>query len=779
MAERIPQSVAYLVIFRAFLASDGKTPATGKTIAITISKNGATSFSNPNAGATNATEMASGFYKFTLDTTDTGTVGPLAWRGAQADINDAGDVLTVVKATNGGFSALPDAAAEAAGGLFTRGTGAGQINQPANGQVHAVLADSTSHGGSSAVITFSRLIGASATTNEPAVKLTGNGSAAGLNSNGGSTGAGLALVGGSTSGAGVSITTTSGDGVSVTPTAGHALVLTANGASKNGLRIAGGTSGTSHGVNIVAGSGGEGINVQSITVTTNLLVSGAVTLSGAVSATDASNDIRGIRLSTAGLAAFFTSDSGEDYASAVAGSVVKEIADNAGGASLTVQDIVDGVFDEAAGAHTGIVATALPNLDAAITSRMATYTQPTGFLAATFPSGTVANTTNITAGTITTVTNLTNAATAGDLTATMKASVNSEVDAAIETYHLDHLLAVTYDPASKPGAGDALLNELVESDSGVSRFTANALEQAPSGGASAADIADAVWEEAISDHSGTSGSTAEALNAAGSAGDPWVTALPGSYTSGQAGHTVGTFLTGNAFTRLGAPAGASVSADVAAVKTDTGNLTTRITSALFSGITSMAEWLGLIAGKQTGNSTARTEIRATGVGSGTFDETTDSQQAIRDRGDTAWITAAGFSTLDAAGVRTAVGLASANLDTQLGDLPTNAELATALAAADDAVLSAISTLAGYVDTEVAQIVALLTAARAEPGQGSPSVNPDVLTKIDYLYKAWRNRFTQTSSEYSLYADNGTTKDQKATVSDNGTTFDRGEVTTGA
>lgn len=50
----------------------------------------------------------------------------------------------------------------------------------------------------------------------------------------------------------------------------------------------------------------------------------------------------------------------------------------------------------------------LTNLDAAISSRMATYTQPTGFLAATFPSGTVANQTNITAGTITTTTNLTN-----------------------------------------------------------------------------------------------------------------------------------------------------------------------------------------------------------------------------------------------------------------------------------------------------------------------------------------------------------------------------------
>lgn len=62
------------------------------------------------------------------------------------------------------------------------------------------------------------------------------------------------------------------------------------------------------------------------------------------------------------------------------------------------------------------------------------------------------------------------------------AEVQSEVQDAIEANHLDHLLAADYDPSSKPGVSTALLNELVESDSGVSRFTANALEQAPSGG---------------------------------------------------------------------------------------------------------------------------------------------------------------------------------------------------------------------------------------------------------------------------------------------------------
>lgn len=65
----------------------------------------------------------------------------------------------------------------------------------------------------------------------------------------------------------------------------------------------------------------------------------------------------------------------------------------------------------------------LVNLDAGISTRMATYTQPTGFLAAIFPAE-VASRTNITGGTLT---NLTNAPTAGDFTAAMKASIGTAV----------------------------------------------------------------------------------------------------------------------------------------------------------------------------------------------------------------------------------------------------------------------------------------------------------------------------------------------------------------
>lgn len=56
-------------------------------------------------------------------------------------------------------------------------------------------------------------------------------------------------------------------------------------------------------------------------------------------------------LTAAALADFFDTDSGTTYGSAVAGSVVAEIADNAGGSSLTAADIADAVWDEDATGH--------------------------------------------------------------------------------------------------------------------------------------------------------------------------------------------------------------------------------------------------------------------------------------------------------------------------------------------------------------------------------------------------------------------------------------------
>ncbi|CAB4177894.1 hypothetical protein UFOVP1004_36 [uncultured Caudovirales phage] len=84
------------------------------------------------------------------------------------------------------------------------------------------------------------------------------------------------------------------------------------------------------------------------------------------------------------------------------------------------------------------------------------------------------------------------------------------------------------------------------------------------------------------------------------------------------------------YQRIGAPAGASIAADIAAIKADTVTLTGRITSTLFSGITSLANWLGALAGSGTSSSTLA-EINAT-TGGATYVNATDSLEAVRDVG---------------------------------------------------------------------------------------------------------------------------------------------------
>lgn len=94
----LQKASAPTIVFKAFLASDHISNATGKTIAITISKNGG-AFGNPNAGATNATEISAGFYKVALDATDTGTAGHLAIKGTEGTIDDVALVYLVTDPT--------------------------------------------------------------------------------------------------------------------------------------------------------------------------------------------------------------------------------------------------------------------------------------------------------------------------------------------------------------------------------------------------------------------------------------------------------------------------------------------------------------------------------------------------------------------------------------------------------------------------------------------------------------------------------------------------------
>jgi hypothetical protein len=74
---------------------------------------------------------------------------------------------------------------------------------------------------------------------------------------------------------------------------------------------------------------------------------------------------------------------------------------------------------------------------------------------------------------------------------------------------------------------------------------------------------------------------------------------------------------------LGTPAGASVSADIASVKTDTSGVATK-----FGGITLLKNWLALIMGK-TADSSTLTEVNATTAGAG-YNNATDSLEKLQE-----------------------------------------------------------------------------------------------------------------------------------------------------
>lgn len=114
--------------------------------------------------------------------------------------------------------------------------------------------------------------------------------------------------------------------------------------------------------------------------------------------------------------------------------------------------------------------------------------------------------------------------------------------------------------------------------------------------------------------------------------------------------------TGDNFARLGAPVGASISADIAGVQSDTDNIQTRLPAALVSG--RMDASVGaMAAGVVTAAAIATDAIDADALAA-------DAVAEIQ----------SGLSTLDAAGVRSAVGLASANLDAQLAGIDSSTDI---------------------------------------------------------------------------------------------------------
>lgn len=117
-------------------ATDGITPETGESGGQPqVSKQGG-SWANTTA---TLSAIGNGAYYVELTATELDTVGLVLVRYKSANTAEAQVEHQVVPwdpydAVRMGVTALPNANAEAAGGLYTRGSGAGQINQNANGQ---------------------------------------------------------------------------------------------------------------------------------------------------------------------------------------------------------------------------------------------------------------------------------------------------------------------------------------------------------------------------------------------------------------------------------------------------------------------------------------------------------------------------------------------------------------------------------------------------------------------------------------------------------------------
>ena len=71
------------------------------------------------------------------------------------------------------------------------------------------------------------------------------------------------------------------------------------------------------------------------------------------------------------------------------------------------------------------------------------------------------------------------------------------------------------------------------------------------------------------------------------------------------------------------------------------------------------------------------------------------------------------------------------------------------------------------------------ADTGEPGQGAPPVSASSQTKIDWLFKNFRNKKEQTTGEFRLFDNAGSTIDSKATVSDAAGVTTKEEMATGA
>ena len=330
--------------------------------------------------------------------------------------------------------------------------------------------------------------------------------------------------------------------------------------------------------------------------------------------------------------------------------------------------------------------------------------------------------------------------------------VNTEVDSAIETYGLDHLVSASV--AGGDVVDNSIIAKLVSSSATADWDTyvntddsLQAISESGGGGPTAAQISDAVWQETLADHSGGAGSTAEALSNASSAGDPWATALPGAYGAGTAGKIVGD--------NINAPLD-TIDTVVDAIKVvtdaipDNGAMSSIATAAALTTVdtvvdailvdtgTTLPATLTTIEGKVD---TVDTVVDAVLVDTGTtLPATLTTIEGKVDTVDTVVDT-----------LTTTIGTAGAGL-TDLGGMSTG--------------------MKAEVNAEVVDVIFTDTDAELTT---VPAANAPIGDKINFVYMLSRNKVTQTATAQNLYRDDSTTAvGSGATVSDDTTTFTRGK-----
>lgn len=112
----------------------------------------------------------------------------------------------------------------------------------------------------------------------------------------------------------------------------------------------------------------------------------------------------------------------------------------------------------------------------------------------------------------------------------------------------------------------------------------------------------------------------------------------------------------------------------------------------------------------------------------------------------------------------------ATLQTSVDDLPTNAELATALGTADDAVLAAIAALNNLSAAAVnAEVVDVLRTDAGTEVSSVPSATATIAAQIQYLFQALRNQVDITATAKKVHTTAGAVVSTK-TLSDDGTTY---------